>query len=250
MRRLCSILTWRLAAPLRRILRVGGAPKAWTHLDLMANALHHLHRRGFRPGVVFDVGAAQGYWSQAAGAVFPEAVFYLFEPLQESEPPLRALSRRDSRFHYLLVALGRERGTRGLSVAADPNASSLLPFPGQDAASRRTVPVETVDYLVATGRTGQPDLVKLDVQGFELEVLGGAHALFGTGCVFIVEVSLFEFMPGCPLIHEVVAYFGERGYRLFDVAGLLRRPFQDDLGQMDLVFVPRDSALMAETRWS
>jgi hypothetical protein len=148
------------------------------------------------------------------------------------------------------MALGRERATRRMNVASDPEASSLLDFPGQDQAAQREVPVETVDSLLAAGRIPRPDLVKLDVQGYELEVLAGGTALFRAPCVFVVEVSLFEFMPRCPLAHDVVVYFAERGYRVFDVAGLLRRPFQEDLGQMDLVFVPRDSPLAAESRWS
>jgi FkbM family methyltransferase len=261
-----STLSWKLTAPLRRLPRLGKAsttprddlrngPEPFcaaspVHLDFMEEALRHLHAKGFRPRVVLDVGAAKGHWSERAARVFPEAAFYLFDPLKESEPALRALSKGDSRFHHFLMALGRERGTLPMNVGRDPEASSLLDFPGQDQAARRPVPVETVDGLLAAGRISRPDLVKLDVQGFELEVLAGGAALFDGACVFIVEVNLFEFMPRCPLAHEVVAYFGERGYRVFDVAGLLRRPFQHDLGQMDLVFVPRDSPLVAESRWS
>lgn len=225
-------------------------PTSWTHLDLMEPALRHLRDKGFRPQVVLDVGAAKGYWSQRAGWIFPEARFFLFDPLDESEASLRALSQRDPRFQYFLMALGRERSTLRINVAPDPEASSLLEFPGGDQAAQREVPVETVDSLLASARIPSPDLVKLDVQGYELEVMGGAQSLLGRASVFIVEVSLFEFMPRCPLAHEVVQYFGQRGYRLFDLAGLLRRPFQDDLGQMDLVFVAENSPLVAEARWS
>jgi FkbM family methyltransferase len=260
-----STLSWRITSPLRRLPRLGQAgghrrapaagdaratPKTWRRLDLMDHALLHLREKGFRPGAVLDVGAAKGHWSRRAAALWPEAAFYLFDPLTESEPALRALSDGDPRFHHFLMALGRERATRRMNVASDPEASSLLDFPGQDQTVQREVPVETVDGLLAAGRIPRPDLVKLDVQGYELEVLAGGTSLFRAPCVFVVEVSLFEFMPRCPLAHEVVAYFAERGYRVFDVAGLLRRPFQDDLGQMDLVFVPRESPLAAEPRWS
>ena len=233
-------------SPLRWILWSGKR----SHLDWMRDALRHLHEKHFRPRVVLDIGAANGQWSKSAASVFTDADFYLFEPLREREPALRALCDRDPRFHYSLTALGRAPATLPLTVARDLDGSSLLHFPGQDAAAQRVVPVETVDGLLAAGRIPKPDLVKLDVQGFELEVLSGGSALLGDGCVFVVEVSLFEFMPRCPLAHEVVAWFGARGYRVFDVAGLLRRPFQDDLGQMDLVFVSHASPLVAEPRWS
>jgi FkbM family methyltransferase len=281
--RLRSTLSWRITAPLRRLPALGQSapgprpappigepravpeapkappasptarvqPKPWRQLDLMTDALRHLHEKGFRPRVVVDVGAARGAWSQAAARVFPEAAFQLFDPLQENEPALRSLRERDPRFAYSLCALGRKAGTLAVNVGPDLDATSGLTFPGtQHDAELRSVPMEEMDGLIAAGRLPRPDLVKLDVQGFELEVLAGAAGLLAGGCVFVVEVSLFEFMPRCPLAHEVVGHFADHGYRLFDVAGLLRRPFQNDLGQMDLVFVPRDSPLIAERRWS
>ena len=46
-------------------------------LDLLL----HLRWLGFRPNVVYDIGASNGIWSSVAGLVFPEARFELFEPL-------------------------------------------------------------------------------------------------------------------------------------------------------------------------
>lgn len=227
------------------------SPRAtWSHLDLMEGALRHLYEKGLRPGNVLDIGAAKGYWSERAGGIFPEASFHMFDPLRESEASLRALCARDPRFHCFLMALGSQPGTLTMNVSQDLDGSSLLEFPGQNKANQRQVAVETVDRLLADGQLPVPDLVKLDVQGFELEVLKGGQSLFGPVTAFVVEVSLFEFMPRIPLAPEVVDYFVRRGYGLFDVAGLLRRPFQNDLGQMDLVFVSAKSSLGADRRWA
>jgi hypothetical protein len=73
--------------------------------------------------------------------------------------------------------------------------------------------------------------------------------MFETAEAFIVEVNMFRFMEKCPRTDEVVNYFSQRNFRLFDVAGMLRRPFENDLGQMDLVFVSDRSPLSASTRW-
>lgn len=216
----------------------------------MEGALRHLREKGLRPANILDIGAAKGHWSSRAGAIFPEASFCMFDPLLESEDSLRALCAHDPRFRYFLTALGSRPDVLTINVSQDLDGSSLLEFPGQDQARQRQVPVETVDRLLADGRVPMPDLVKLDVQGFELEVLAGGQSLFGAAAAFVVEVSLFEFMPHCPLAPAVIDYFSRRGYRLFDLAGLLRRPFQNDLGQMDLVFVSQDSPLVAESRWS
>ena len=42
----------------------------------------------------------------------------------------------------------------------------------------------------------------------------------------------------------------QRGFYMFDLAGLLRRPFENDLGQIDIVFVKNDSPMIASNRWT
>jgi hypothetical protein len=46
------------------------------------------------------------------------------------------------------------------------------------------------------------------------------------------------------LAHEVIDFLARRGFVLFDLAGSLRRPFEDDLAQLDLVFVPPTAILV------
>ncbi len=211
----------------------------------MDRALAHLHAKGFRPRVVLDVGSAKGYWSVTTALVWPDARFFLIDPLPQSEPALRALSA-DPRFRYVLTAVGAAPGEAVINVAADPDSSTLL---ADGADNPHVVGVETVDRLIAAGRVDPPDLVKLDVQGFEMQVLAGGRSLFDSADVFVVETNLFAFMPGCPRLHEVVAHMAARGFYPFDLAGTLRRPFEDDLGQADVVFVRGTSPMVADNRW-
>ena len=138
-----------------------------------------------------------------------------------------------------------------MSIAGDLDGSSLFSFNvnGTTNTPERMVPVRTIDSLLAEGKIAPPQLVKIDVQGYELNVLNGGTKLFETTEVFILEVSLFEFLPGMPVVHQVVDYMTRRHYVLFDIAGHLRRPHQADLGQLDLVFVRQDSPLCASKRW-
>ena len=233
---------------LRRLVRLATGATVDDGGD-MGRALRHLAAKGFRPSAVLDVGSAKGYWSVAASAVWPAAVYAMVDPLPQSEPALRELCDRDPRFRYLLVAVGAEAGETTINVPPDPDSASLLGDPDPDPARRHPVAIETVDRLVAAGRIAPPQLVKLDVQGFELNVLAGAATLFESAEVFVVETNLFAFMPGCPRLHEVVAYLAERGFFPFDFAGTLRRPFEDDLGQVDVVFVRGTSPMVGRNQW-
>src|SRR5690606_2178677 len=140
---------------------------------------------------------------------------------------------KHGRFEYLLLAVGDRSGTVTMNVTPDFDGSSALDYPGADPSRQRQIPLETIDNLLATGKVPAPQLVKIDVQGCEMQVLQGGSALFRSAEVFIIETNLYRFMPECPLLHEVIAYMAERGFRVFDFAGSLRRPYQDDLAQVD-----------------
>src|SRR5262249_55032948 len=162
--------------------------------------------RDFRPKNIADIGASTGSWSIKASAYFPGAEFFLFEPLIENRHYLEALHKGDPRFRYFQVALGAAPGESTMFVAPDRDGSSVLFWHGQDTNARRTIPVTTLGTLIAVGEVPSPDLVKIDVQGFELEVVKGASAALHSAQAFIVEVNLYEFMHQCPRVHEVIAF--------------------------------------------
>lgn len=217
-------------------------------MDEMDKAWRHLAEKNFQPEVVLDIGAAKGFWSLRAAEYFKKADFFMIDPLQESRSNLQEICK-NPRFHYLLTAVGNVPGTLVMNVFPDCDGSTLLSFPGEDPGMQRSVPVATVDQLLSDNRIKPPELVKIDVQGFELKVLEGGQKLFQTAEVFIIEVNLFRFMPECPLVHEVVSYMAGRGFFLFDLAGSLRRPYENDLGQLDLVFVSAKSSMVKSNRW-
>lgn len=215
----------------------------------MEAVLDHLVKKGFHPQVILDVGAAKGYWSELAIHFFPQAQFYLLEPLSRNVPRLQELSGKFHNIHYVSCAAGERAADLLINVTPDGDGSSLLSFGRSRQPEDEVVKVVTIDSLLTSGTIQPPQLVKMDVQGYELRALAGGPRLFDSAEVFILEVSLYEFMPGTPLLHEVVAYMANRGYVLFDVAGFLKRPFEDDLAQMDLVFVKRGTALVASQQW-
>ncbi len=217
--------------------------------DKMAHALGHLVDKKFRPRVILDIGADRGYWTQKAAGCWNKAEFFMIDPLVENEPSLQKICH-DPRFNYLLTAVGDTSGEQLMNVTPDLEGSTLLDYFDGNNPARRPVPVETIDRLLASGKLKPPQLVKIDVQGFELKVLGGGRKLFDSTEVFIIETSLFRFMPDCPRVHDLINYMAERKFVMFDIAGQLRRPFENDLGQLDIVFLRNDSPMIASNRWS
>ena len=91
-------------------------------------------------------------------------------------------------------------------------------------------------------------LLKLDLQGWELEALKGTKGILDRIEVILTEVSFFV-QAYEPSIEELVYFLNEQGFALYDIAALGARPRDNRAHQGDFVFVRRDSPLMADTAW-
>ena len=213
--------------------------------------LQDLADRGFRPRNILDVGANEGLWTRRAAAVFSGASFVMIEPQQEMRPHLEAVCREIPTARTIQAGAGAAAGELVLTIWEDLQGSSLLPredTPQMGDKEKRVVPIITIDSLYPEAGS-LPDLVKLDIQGFELEALKGAQTLFGRTEMFILEVSLYEFLPNCPLISEVISFMSQRGYQIYDFPGFSRRPLDGALGQADIAFAREKGFLRASCEW-
>ncbi|MEO0481031.1 MAG: FkbM family methyltransferase [Planctomycetota bacterium] len=218
-------------------------------LDHMDDLLAHLAIRGLRPTTILDIGAAKGYWSANAKQFFPESNFVLFEPLSLHFKELERTVSTHPTFSYHPFALGEAEADSPININEQPEGSSLLEYYDEEGQERTIVKVRRLDDLIARGEVPKPDMMKIDVQGFELQTLRGAEEALKSTELLIIEVNMFRFMPECPLAHEIIAHLAERGFVLYDLAATLRRPTGNDLGQMDLVFARADSQLTSNNAW-
>jgi hypothetical protein len=107
----------------------------------------------------------------------------------------------------------------------------------------------TVDEVLKRKDIIKADFIKLDVQGFELEVLKGASKTLESAEVVLMEVSLIEINKGAPLINEVMQFMVSRGFICYDICSIVRRPLDKALWQTDLIFVNKSSSLVASKKY-
>lgn len=188
-----------------------GAGSITTEIEVVKKIAH---RFGIRINRTFDIGGYVGQYSRELRESFPNCEIIIVEPLQENFRLLVKEFRDDKKVSLLQNAIGRVPGKR--DIYSD-NCHSFL---GSFYKRQDFNYVETVEILTGTEmikKFGIPDLIKIDVEGSELEVL---ESLDG----FISEVSLIQFEFGPPNLESKVIFrdlwhfLTERHFSIFVVS--------------------------------
>lgn len=174
---------------------------------------------------VVDVGANRGQFALAARHIFPQARIVSLEPLAGPAALWRAVFAGDGRARLIDAAIGPEPGEAEIHVSARDDSSSLLPitarqnalFPGTAEAGTATIRVVRLADALPAADIEAPALLKLDVQGFELQALAGCEALLDRFAWVYVECSFVELYAGQAFADEVIAWLREHGMRLAGV---------------------------------
>lgn len=180
------------------------------------------------PDVILDVGANRGAYALGCRAFGYTGDIISFEPLAQAYRLLSEASRHDARWQAVRAALGSSTGSATLHVAANEGASSsILPMldthrvaaPDARFVREERVQVITLDDWVATyGRGWQNIALKLDVQGFEPEVLRGSVVTLPRIRTIRIEVNTTHLYEGDWLWTEAAEWMHDRGFRLCGVA--------------------------------
>lgn len=207
-----------------------------TRRQTMEEVLYHLKSVGFRPKTMIDVGVAYG--TPGFYGVFENVSYLLVDPIEEYVPVMERICA-EYPGQWKCCAAGTKEGQITLNVHPDLSGSSI--YNESEGAhvdgTPRQVPMRRLDTLVAEGNFNGPILLKLDVQGAELDVLNGASEILPDVEVIILEVSLFSFYKDTPQFAEVIARMLELGYVVYDIFGGNNRILDNALGQLDICFV-------------
>ena len=174
---------------------------------------------------VVDIGANCGQFALISRKCFTDARIDSFEPLAEPADRFEKVFAGDANTHLHRCAVGRKEGTTTIHVSKRDDSSSLLPigrtqselFPGTGERETRTIRVAPLDTALCGQNIQSPALLKLDVQGYELEALRGCESLLGRFRYVYCECSFVELYEGQALAYEVIDYLLQHGFRLAGV---------------------------------
>ena len=179
--------------------------------------LHALKSKGVEPGVVYDIGACVLHWTNEAHRVWPNAEYHVFDAMDSVE----FIYQEEGLRYHIGVLSNTERAVDFYqndehpggnsyyleNVAVNPEAPQYF-----NEQHRRRLRTATLDSVVRERGFPWPDLLKIDVQGAELDVLrGGSECLQHCNHV-ILELQVVEYNTGAPLRDTVINYMAEQGF--------------------------------------
>ena len=200
--------------------------------------------RGFEPRGAVDVGAYEGEFATLFHRIFPDTPILMVEPMEKKVDILRSVAASlPKQSSVRSVLLGAETGTEVTFHEMETGSSA---FDEQSPYARNARQMHTTTLADAVNDWPvTPNFVKLDTQGYELEILKGSD--LSSFEVILTEASLIPINKGCPDMAQVVEFLSSRGFRLVDFCSMVRR-LDGALWQTDLLFVREGSSLLPEPR--
>lgn len=220
------------------------------NIPSMEWSLSNIRKLGFTPHIAIDVGAFDGEWTRMFKKIYPTCKILMIEAQKEKEAHLKKLACEYPDAEVYIGLLGAERG-RQVTFHVNSTVSSVLKEFKENLFKPEIRHEELLDDVFQSKYEREtPDFLKLDVQGYELEILKGASQLMKHVQFILCEVSLLEINQGCPLIAEVFRFMEENNFIPYDICSFIRRPLDRALWQTDILFIKKSHALLANKHWS
>jgi FkbM family methyltransferase len=223
----------------------------WPKFSLTSyRMISSLVRQGISAQTVIDVGANVGQFAVACSKLFAGASVHSFEPLPACVSTLkRNVEKLCVRVYP--VALGERIGEVTFHVNSHSHSSSILAlgerhrsaFP--DAVETHTikVPVTTLDSALERSSLPGPVLLKLDVQGYEPNVLEGAAETLKKVDYVLLEASFRPLYEGEKTFMQIAGMMECLGFELLRPIAWLEDPHSGEILQIDVLFSKRNALL-------
>lgn len=193
------------------------------------------------PKTIIDVGVAEG--TPDLYQHFPDHRYLLVEANPVYAEHLAQLGQQlDAVVEN--VFCGAEVGEAQLNSYADPRKSSMYETTRTMVVEQQVVvPIRPLDALITKHQLNGPYLLKIDVEGAELEVIRGATETLTECEAVIIEASILPKYKGGPEFADLVQLMHQHGFAVYDIVAGVNHPKTGALYQVDLIFVKQDAPI-------
>jgi FkbM family methyltransferase len=147
------------------------------------------YRHDYSPKVVFDVGANTGQTVIKWNKFFPKAQYYCFEPVAATMSVLKRNTYKLKNIQYFQCALGAETIESEIILCEDSSLNSLVATFKELAAETETVQIKKLDEVCYSAKLDYIDILKIDTEGFDIEVLKGSASMLKANSIGFIQVE-------------------------------------------------------------
>ena len=168
---------------------------------------------------IYDIGASVLHFAKEARKIFKDTEIIVFDAFKEAEILYKKYGYKYS------ICLLSDKSNKEVEFYKNPffpggnsyykeihHDKSIVPF--FDDSNRHTEQTKTLNEIVQLNNYPLPDLIKIDVQGCELDILKGANKVLEHNKYLIIEIQHKQYNEGAPLFEETNKYILSIGYVL------------------------------------
>lgn len=198
---------------------------------------------------ILDIGAASGEMINLLNNAFPNCHKYAFEPRKKDFEKLVKKFADNSNFHLVNKAVGAEvKSDLKINTTNRGTSSSLLEVNKElkddyfskniKTVAQESITLSTLDQEIP--KTTKVSLIKIDVQGFELEVLKGAKQTLANTSMLLIEMQNHQIYKEAAQYYEIDEFVRSQHFTLFEMIPSIRR--NGKLYEWDAVYVNQQIA--------
>jgi FkbM family methyltransferase len=204
----------------------------------MFKAIEKIKTNGYVPNTILDLGAHHGNWTIDCLNIFPDAKYYLFEPIEYSE--LNRFKQFPAKFKIFNKILNKESTlvdwyelkNTGDSMFKEKTKHFI------DCKPQKKLSYTLDSILENEINTQSTIFMKIDCQGAEIPILEGAKNILTQTDFILLECPLFgEYNENVPCFNSHIKKLDDFGFRLYDITDV--HYVNNFPLQVDLVFISK-----------
>ena len=196
------------------------------------------------PEYILDIGCGHGEWFLKCYNFFPNSKYLLFDGNKHNENTLSLLKKKYYNISYKICLLSDK--IKELKFFNMGYGSSVYEEKTNFSRETELITSSTLEIeLSKLNFNSSNNIIKLDVQGSEIDILKGLGKKISFFEIIILETSVKEYNKGSPLFIDVINYMNKLDYTFYDIYDLKRLGnYSSFLVQFDAIFVKNNSSLL------
>ena len=175
--------------------------------------------------VILDIGGGNGGMAVIFAKDFPDTQVLIFEPVKKNRENIHALLKANPQLKLIPKAVGSKSSTEKMFIGRNMHTSSFFEMKSDKESTKFSDNIEVTDFenveVVriddAVSSSLSVSIMKMDIQGSELEALRGAEETLKRTAIVVLEVINHDHYTGAPRYNEIDSYLCSRGFELYDI---------------------------------